>query len=397
MFPAYLCHIQYPLLKAIYNIYFHPLSKVPGPASWSASRLPFAHAVIKGTIISDLENLHRRYGPVLRISPDDVTFSHPDAQIDMLQGRLNHQQFLKDPIWWARGGQPPLTSLIDPSAHAHVRKQLAPAFTARALRAQEPIIQRYANLLVERLCEMVSAASDGVSICESAEVDMVPWFNFTTFDIFGDLGFGESFQCLQNSAYHPWISRIFNNVKLNGFVAMARYYPWVDFVLLRCIPSSLTKMAADHAQQIADKVQRRLNWELERPDIMSYMIDSEVNDNHSSPSSLSIGEINANFRVIITAASETTATLLSGTLNYLVNNTDKLDLLVQEMRKRFRRRNDITLAALRDLPYLDAVLKEGLRLCPPVPWIVGRLVPPGGDTVAGVWLPGGVGCYISPC
>ena len=40
-------------------------------------------------------------------------------------------------------------------------------------------------------------------------VDMLKWYNFTTFDIIGDLVFGEPFHCLDNSDYHPWIAMIF--------------------------------------------------------------------------------------------------------------------------------------------------------------------------------------------
>ncbi|KAK5656844.1 hypothetical protein OQA88_4392 [Cercophora sp. LCS_1] len=45
-----------------------------------------------------------------------------------------------------------------------------------------------------------------------------------------------------------------------------------------------------------------------------------------------------------------------------------------------------------DLPCLNAVLKEGLRLCPPFPWILPRVIPDeeGGDkTICGTWLPAG--------
>jgi len=195
--PLICATIQYPILKTIYNLYLHPLSKVPGPPSWSASRLPFAHALIKGTLVQDLEKLHRQYGPVLRIAPDDVTFSHPDAWIDIFQGRPNHVYFPKDPVYWTQqlSPIPSVLGIYDLSAHARVRKQLAPDLTARAVRAQEPMIQRYVNLLVERLGKIVSADTTSQNI----EVDMVQWFNFTTFDIIGDLGFGESFDCLENS------------------------------------------------------------------------------------------------------------------------------------------------------------------------------------------------------
>ncbi|KAI0022362.1 cytochrome P450 [Xylariomycetidae sp. FL0641] len=371
----------YPAFRIIYNIYFHPLSKVPGPRSWSASRLPFIYALLRGTLVQDVERLHRKYGLTLRIAPDEVTFAQAEAWNDIFQLRSGHQQFLKDHVWWKRqpGSPDSLISAINPEPHSRIRKALAPGFTPRALAAQEPILHRYVNLLVERLYECTRQGPDG----RTAEIDIAPWFNFVTFDIFGDLGFGESFDCLQNSRYHPWISLLFNSVKAASFVAAARFYPLVDFVLIRCIPPSLKKMQQDHFQQIVDKVQRRMNFELDRPDLMSHVI---VSDHKGG---MTMGEINATFMVLTTAGSETTATVLTGTLNYLVGHPDKMSCLVREVRQAFQSEEQITLSALRNLRYLNGAINEGLRLCPPIPWVLPRRVPPGGDTVCGIWLPGG--------
>ncbi|RYP05241.1 hypothetical protein DL764_003948 [Monosporascus ibericus] len=256
--------------------------------------------------------------------------------------------------------------------HARIRKILAPGFTPRALRGQEPILHRYVNLLVERLRECVSKEPQG----KGAQIDVAPWFNFTTFDIFGDLGFGESFDCLQHSRYHPWIALLFNSVKAASFVAAARFYPLVEFILMKCIPPSLRKMQRDHYQQIVDKVHRRFNFELERPDIMSHVITA------NEEGDLPIGVINTTFMVLTTAGSETTATVLCGALNYLVNHQDKLHALGQEIRQRFRTEDEINLDTLRNLPYLNAVIMEALRLCPPILWMLPRRVPSGGDTTA---------------
>lgn len=333
----------------------------------------------------DFEALHNIYGPVLRIAPNEVTFADEEAWVDIFQTRSNYEQFLKDPLWWSRQpGQPnSLLSAIDPEEHANIRKVLAPSFTPRALRAQEPIIHRYVNLLVERLQELVAAAEDNGE--KAAEIDMTPWFHFTTFDIFGDLGFGESFDCLQSSKYHPWIALLFNSVKAASYIAAVRYYPVLHSLLFKCIPKSLRRMQMKHYNQIVEKVDRRLNWELERPDIMSHVIEER-----KGTTGLPIGVIHATFSFLTTAGSETTATVLSGATNYLANNPEKLQVLATEVRQRFQSEEEISFDALRHLPYLNAVIKEALRLCPPVPWVLPRLVPASGGEVAGVWLPGGV-------
>lgn len=342
-------------------------------------------ALLRGTIVHDFEKLHKVYGPVLRVAPDEVTFASEEAWTDIFQPRSGSRQFLKDPLWWARqpGQAQTLLSAIDPEEHAQIRKVLAPAFTPRALKAQEPMLHRYATLLVEKIHH--SVCTEPIKL--GSEIDIGPWCNYFTFDVFGDLGFGESFGCLDNSRYHPWIALLFNSVKAASYVAAVRYYPLLQWVLMKCIPASLKEQQKKHFSQIADKVQRRMNWELERPDIMSFVIREQ-----DGRGALDIRVIEATFAVLTTAGSETTATVLSGILNYLANINDPAALrkLTEEIRGRFKSRDQITLDSLRNLEYLNACISEGLRLCVPVPWMLPRLVPPGGALVCGTWLPGGV-------
>ncbi|DAA75509.1 TPA_exp: putative Cytochrome P450 monooxygenase [Trichophyton benhamiae CBS 112371] len=357
--------LVYPVCKIVYNLYFHPLAKIPGPRAWAATRLPYCRALIQGTIVHDFEKLHQIYGPVVRTAPDEVTFARGDAYNDIFRVRQGHNQFLKDPVWWARQkGQPDsILSAIRPENHARIRKILAPGFTTRALKAQEPLVQKYVNLLIQRMHDKASEVQDGK---KGVEFDIGPWFNFTTFDIFGELGFGESFDCLENSRYHPWIALLFNSVKAAAFISAAKFFPLITLMLMKCIPESLKKVQKDHFQQIVDKVDRRLSWELDRPDFMSHVIKSD------GTTKMPIGEIYATFMVMTTAGSETTATTLSGTMNHLVSQPETLAKLTKEVRSAFQSESDMTLDALQDLP----------------------VVPRGGDTVCGTWLPEGTAVSI---
>ena len=111
---------------------------------------------------------------------------------------------------------------------------------------------------------------------------------------------------------------------------------------------------------------------------------------------MSLPEIESAFSLLIVAASETTATTLSGVTNYLIQTPPVMQSLVTEIRGAFKTEQDINMDSLRELPYLGAVISEGLRLCNPLPVGLPRLVPPEGDTVCGQWLPGKVSSSLVP-
>ena len=328
--------------------------------------------------------MHRQYGPVVRIAPNEISIAHRDGWRDIYAARPGHKPFPKNPLWWGGKSVGIPESLInaeDPADHERMRKLINPAFTVRAVEAQEPIIQSYVDLLISRLRDRVLEDSSGTG----AVVDIVQWYNFTTFDIVGDLGFGEPFDCLKNSKYHPWVSSIFSHFKLGVFVAAARFYPIVAKMMVMCIPANVSKPAMRNRLLAHEKINRRLNLETERNDFMSPVIRN--NDERS----MTLAEIQGTFNTVIVAGSETTATLLSGITNYTLRYPSVHQKLKDEIRSAFEKEEEITFAKVKDLTYLNAVIHEGMRMCPPSPAGLARVVPRGGETACGCWFPGGVG------
>jgi hypothetical protein len=68
-------------------------------------------------------------------------------------------------------------------------------FSDKALKEQEPLITGYVDKLISRLHEHTRSSG-------SATLDIVKWYNYTTFDILGDLAFGDSFGCLESDLLH---------------------------------------------------------------------------------------------------------------------------------------------------------------------------------------------------
>ena len=336
-----------------------------------------------GNLVHDTQKIHQGYGVIVRIAPDEISVAHPDGWKDIYASRPGHKPFPKNPIWWggkSMGRPESLINAEDPADHMRMRKLLDHSFTMKALEKQEPIVQSYVDLLVEKLSNLAASDNSG----QDGIVDIVQWFNFTTFDIVGDLGFGEPFGCLRDSTYHPWVATIFSHFKSRVFRAAIRFYPWLGTIVTMCTPSTTMKVAMDNYRLAIEKIHRRLNLETERPDFMSPVL--KYNDEKG----MTISEIEGTFNIVIVAGSETTAKVLSGITNYLTQNRTTLEALVSEVRSAFKDEKDITFDATKSLAYLNAVIKEGLRMCPPTPAGLPRVVPAGGDNVLDQWFPGGV-------
>lgn len=100
--------------------------------------------------------------------------------------------------------------------HARFRRTMAHAFPEKALREQQPLIQTYVDRLMLRLRKEAA---------KRAQIDIVTWFNFIAFDLISDLAFGGSFDCLENTAYHPWIELIFGSMKASVMITAVGAFP----------------------------------------------------------------------------------------------------------------------------------------------------------------------------
>jgi len=67
--------VGYLVVSVAYHVTFHPLAKFPGPVWGAVSRIPFWVACINGSQVTWMTELHKRYGPVVRYSPNDLSYA----------------------------------------------------------------------------------------------------------------------------------------------------------------------------------------------------------------------------------------------------------------------------------------------------------------------------------
>jgi cytochrome P450 len=351
--------------------------------------------LVRGNLVRDVNKIHEKYGDIVRTAPNEVSFARKEAWPEIFgQPTGGALPFYKNPIFFkSPPGQPEnLVTTINLQENQRMRKIVLPAFTERALRTQEPVLIRYADYFMEKLQEMSTAPETRGN---GADVNMNDWANFFAFDIIGDLAMGESFGCMEGSAYHPWVKMLYAYLKGNRFMplnhpssqflgmvmfAATRYYPLLEKTLMALVPASMRKMQDDHYAIAQEKIQRRMNSEVFRDDFMTPVLA----DNFSN---MSRDEVESTYQMLIIAGSETTATTLVGIINHLAQNPAVKERLVNEIQGRFTSSTEINVASTRDLAYLTACINEGLRLCNPIPAGLPRCVPATGATVCGHWLP----------
>jgi cytochrome P450 len=153
-------------VQAIYNIYFHPLRKYPGPKSWAASNFPRISLRLQGTEVWERLEAHKKYGTVVRMAPDELSWVDERVWKDVYSHRQGHQEFLKADKLKPPNGHYGIL-LADKEDHSRFRRLLSHAFSEKGMREQQPHIITYVDTLMEDLKGIANEGSQ----------DMVQWFN----------------------------------------------------------------------------------------------------------------------------------------------------------------------------------------------------------------------------
>ncbi|KAF4436168.1 hypothetical protein F53441_13312 [Fusarium austroafricanum] len=357
---------------SIYSITFHPLAKIPGPKFCAISRFPYWIKLFRGEDVAWTKKLHDQYGPVVRYGPNDLSYAAAQAWNDIHAHKVTEKpkEFFIQPI----NGVPSMLT-ANTEDHARVRRLFSPAFSDRALKEQQPLFKKYTDLLMHKISEVGEEGAKPIEITQL--------FNFTTFDVMAELCFGHPLNLLARNEYSPWVKSVFESLKMMPIVSFIMYYPILNYILTRFEPKAVTEARITHCKHSEDRVNHRLLHGSNQPDVWNLVLQAKEGRG------LTLEEMHSNAEIFMLAGSETTATLLSGAVYYLLTNPDKMKILVEEIRGSFTNAEDMTLGRLAELKYMHACLKESLRIYTPTPLGSPRLVPKGGQKILGQHIPEG--------
>ena len=331
---------------------------------------------------------------LLDFGPRETSFTDPQAWEDIYDRHGKGPEFTRHPQTWLPYYR--LTPSIfnaDGEDHDRSRRDISKALSEPNIRSCEPLVQSYVNSLMSEISERCHPPH------RRAVLRMDSWLSFTTYDIMHHLCLGEPSRCLETGRHQSWLDLHFKNPRWALADLASRLVPGLASWWTSGPPAPLKQQARETFQAIHTTFHRTLT-ETEKPkddNFLTRLSSAPFKDSNT------VAKLESTFLVMHIKASEATATVLSGIMHYLAkggcrfnraNDPTPFEILRDEIRTTFSSSSDISSDRLCELPYLNAVIEEGLRLCPPFPNTFTRYVPAGGATVCGQDLAANVSCVI---
>jgi cytochrome P450 len=335
----------------------------------------------RGDVVIWTAKLHQRYGDVVRIAPNQLSYINVQGWKDIYNpGRNYRRGYQKDPKFYEMyGDEFEMPSMFTASHvnHERLRRIVSQAFSEKALISQEPLFHKFADELVESLERTIDR-----------RVDINKLYHFTLFDMMADFLFAEPLNLLQDGAYSPYVQSIFQYIHIGALLASLNQFWWFT----RAVNPILIRLARGPREEFmrftSSKIDRRLADEKPRPDFIQTLREQPEDR-------LARAEIYSNVGLLLTAGSETTASLLSAMTFFILSDSKVRQRLEKEVRMAFPKDTVLSGKALGSLTYLHACVQESLRRRPPVPGGLPRKLPREGAEICGKRVPGGTTVYMA--
>ncbi|OJJ99918.1 hypothetical protein ASPACDRAFT_119792 [Aspergillus aculeatus ATCC 16872] len=374
----------YYVIYTFYALCFHPLRKYPGPWHLAVSNIPNRWSTISGNSSYWLYDLHEKYGPIVRVAPNEISYSDPQAWQDIYGPQPNQRLGMpKDPKFFSSFEDKKTAASIitsQPKDYMRMRHIYSYGFSKQVMLAKEEMIQGIIDRAMEALRQTKQQPQDIVQI-----------FRATDFSIVTEIVFGKAYHIFDRPTYQPWFKSLMGWIRSTAVITATTDYPLGKLAAWLLTPRSVLKQRNVYLKYVNGEIEERIGESnAGRKDVVQLMFET------TDQPKLAESDIRANLPFMVIAASETTTTLMSGMIAHLLNSPDALSQLTAEVRGRFRSPSDITIATVNNLPFLNACVNEALRVYPAAPTQLPRVVPGEGATVCNRWVPGGTKVYVAP-
>ncbi|KAM9877459.1 hypothetical protein VD0002_g2455 [Verticillium dahliae] len=357
-----------------------PLRKYPGPylAGWT-NLWRFYHVLNLDSHLV-VARLHEKHGPVVRIGPNLLSLKDPALiktiykyQDDWVKTKFYHggstRNFAGKPIFNVFG-------LSDREDHARVRKPIGRLYSpAGALAIEKHVDKAISQFLAQLDQRFVNGPNAGV-VCQLEQ-----WFLYYAWDVVGDITFSQPFGYMKHGRDFDG-TLADSEMAMNYFAAVGQI-PLMDFAgaqnpLLKLI--SKAPFTTANAIARGHLVNRLAGNDKDKhdPSIPDFL-DGFIEAQKLYPEVVCDGQIQSYLLINLIAGADTTAISLSSAIYFSLKHPSVWARLEEEVLAADLPDDDpASYKQARTLPYLNAVIRESMRLHPGVGMHLERYVPAGG-------------------
>lgn len=408
---ALVCSIFFALVRPLVLFFWDSkdLRRFPSPSLWGIpawagwSNWWLATAIARQAKSTHVLQAHEKYGPIVRIQPDHLSFSDAEAAkvIYGFQSKMPKGKFydtFSEPDAHGRVFKN-LVTTDDKEEHARKRKYVSNAFSLKNILNLEPTIVRRVDHLLKCLDKLPEGSdiTTGSKPCDG-QIDLYRWLTYFLYDTSSELTFGETLGlCDKRSDALDALpfdgSPVYQVDGIDAFQSSGSYSalfsPWPS------MPPQLKKLTSWHkdsrkGKKYAEAVHHYLQQRLTRGDTPEFrdFVSYLLQDSSQKPRDLEYAELLGETFVIFASAIDLVASVCTNMMYHLIKNPHCLQKLREELDAVLGDTLVPTHEQLSQLPYLKAVFDETTRDRPPIAHGLARIVPEGGANISGHFIKG---------
>ncbi|KAG5659883.1 hypothetical protein KAF25_003405 [Fusarium avenaceum] len=365
-------------LLGLYNYFLHPIAHIKGPFLAAVTPISLIRSVAGHRLNNDIKALHRKYGPVVRIAPNELSFSSERALREIHNPGPDGHHYTKrgtseDLILRIVFNAKNILIVDEGEAHKKLRGALQPAFTAKAMRDQQEITHYHVQKAVERLLEAAMSPSQTISLTQ--ELNKLVWGNV------GNLAFGEP-ATLQQLEYHEKAKDLHAKI--------APILEFLQYLNGNPVLGSMARLLVGISGKVFGRTGNILGKNQLRQHIACHgdqknFLTAILGAKESA--GLSFDEIHSNMLLLLMGGYDSSAVALSTIFYHLLWQPQQYKRLQSELHRAYSSADEITCSSLLSHAMLNACINESLRLVPPFNGHASHRITTSGTMIDGVWVP----------
>lgn len=329
--------------------------------------------------------LHKKHGALVRTGPNEVSVAELSA-IKKIYGAGTKFQKSDWYSVWQGHRKFDLFAERNESIHGLQRRLVSRAYAMESLKDLEAYVDDAIYVFMNRMDER-----------QNRSVDIGNWVQLFAFDIIGEITFSKRFGFMDVGADDGAFAQIEGALRSAAWIGQVPWLYWLHDFTMPLIGNRLGITARHGSLRnfAMREIEARKDRGTDRKDILSklFAVHKEKPTEFDDNAVVSMASSN------IFAGSDTTAISTRAIIYYLLKNPQYKQRLVQEiddMRRRGRISDPVSLEEANNMPYLQAVMYEALRCHPAVGMSLPRVVPSTGVEIDGHYIPGGTTIGVNP-